>query len=60
MRGHEKAGRCSFFNKDDFLLMIERAQLIGGNLSGAGGGGGGWGDRLLPSRKIEEFSEILT
>jgi hypothetical protein len=30
VRGHEKAGRCSLFmiNKDNFLLMIERAQLI--------------------------------
>jgi hypothetical protein len=27
-RGYEKAGRCSFFNMDDFLLMIERARLI--------------------------------
>jgi hypothetical protein len=23
VRGYEKAGRCSFFNKDDFLLMIK-------------------------------------
>jgi hypothetical protein len=28
VRGYEKAGRCSFFNKDDSLLMIKRAQLI--------------------------------
>jgi hypothetical protein len=27
-RGYEKAGRCSFFNKVDFLLMIKMAQLI--------------------------------
>jgi hypothetical protein len=28
VRGYEKAGRCIFFNKDNFLLMIKRAQLI--------------------------------
>jgi hypothetical protein len=28
VRGYEKAGRCSFFNKDDVLLMIKRAQLV--------------------------------
>jgi hypothetical protein len=28
VRGHEKAGRCIFSNKDDFLLVIERAQFI--------------------------------
>ena len=28
VRGYEKARRCSFFNKDDSLLMIKRAQLI--------------------------------
>jgi hypothetical protein len=28
VRGYEKAGRCSIFNKIDFLLMIKRAQLI--------------------------------
>jgi hypothetical protein len=28
VRGYEKAGRCSFFNKDEFLLRIKRAQLI--------------------------------
>jgi hypothetical protein len=26
MRGYEKAGRCSFFNKVYFLLIIKRAQ----------------------------------
>jgi hypothetical protein len=28
VRGYEKAGRCSFFNKVNLLLMIKRAQLI--------------------------------
>jgi hypothetical protein len=28
VRGYEKVGRCSVVNKDDFLLMIERAKLI--------------------------------
>jgi hypothetical protein len=28
VRGYEKVDRCSFFNTDDFLLMIKRAQLI--------------------------------
>jgi hypothetical protein len=28
VRGYEKAGRCSFFNKVDILLMIKKAQLI--------------------------------
>jgi hypothetical protein len=28
VRGYQKAGRCSFFNMDEFLLMIKRAQLI--------------------------------
>jgi hypothetical protein len=28
VRGYQKADRCSFFNKVDFLLMIKRAQLI--------------------------------
>jgi hypothetical protein len=28
VRGYEKAGRCSFFNKVYFLLMIKRAQFI--------------------------------
>jgi hypothetical protein len=28
VRGYEKAGRYSFFNKVNLLLMIKRAQLI--------------------------------
>jgi hypothetical protein len=28
VRGYEKAGRCSFFNKVNVLLMIKRAQFI--------------------------------
>jgi hypothetical protein len=28
VRGYEKAGKCSFFNKVNLLLMIKRAQLI--------------------------------
>jgi hypothetical protein len=28
VRGYEKAGRCSFFNKVNLLLMIKRAQFI--------------------------------
>jgi hypothetical protein len=28
VRGYEKAGRCSIFNKVNLLLMIKRAQLI--------------------------------
>jgi hypothetical protein len=28
VRGSEKADRCNFFNKVDFLLMIKGAQVI--------------------------------
>jgi hypothetical protein len=28
VKGYEKAGRCSFFNKVDFLIIIKGAQLI--------------------------------
>jgi hypothetical protein len=28
VRGHEKAGRCSFFNMDDFLLMPSSSENI--------------------------------
>ena len=29
VRGYEKAGRCSFFNKDDFLLMRQKKKICG-------------------------------
>jgi hypothetical protein len=28
VRGYEKAGRCSFFNKVNLLLMIKRARPV--------------------------------
>ena len=28
VRGYEKAGRCSFFNNDDFLLMRQKKKYV--------------------------------